>query len=223
MRGLKDKVSRLVAGERISVNTVKFQNDMTTFDTADDVLTLLIHLGYLTYDFYEKKCYIPNSEIAQEFINCIEDGGYEEVMKAILSSKELLKATLNKEEKEVSRIIEKIHDENISIFKYNDENSLSCVILLAYYAAKDDYVMYREIKAGKGVADIVFIPRSTITTPALVIELKCNRNVDAAIEQIKNKQYVECLKDYSGKILLIGINYDTKKKKHTAKIEEIEK
>lgn len=72
--GLRERVGRLIAGESIPVNVAKFQNDMTTFGSADDVLTLLIHLGYLTYDFYGKCCRIPNSEVRQEFINCIEDG-----------------------------------------------------------------------------------------------------------------------------------------------------
>lgn len=123
--GLRDRVGRLVAGESIPVNVAKFQNDMTTFGSADDVLTLLIHLGYLTYDFYGKCCRIPNSEVRQEFINCIEDGGYSHVVEAVRESAELLRLTIAGDEEEVARRVEKIHDENSSILKYNDETSLS--------------------------------------------------------------------------------------------------
>lgn len=219
---LKDKITKLVAGEEIKVNTTKFQNDMTTFNSADDILTLLVHLGYLTYDFFEKKVCIPNSEVAGEFINSIEDGGWENVMKAITVSDELLKATLDCNEEKVAEFVDKAHSDNTSILKYNDENSLSCVISLAYFSARKNYVMHREMPSGKGFADIVFIPRRNITTPALIIELKYEKSADSAIEQIKNKNYSDCLKDYLGDILLVGINYD-EQKRHTCKIEKIRK
>lgn len=219
---LKDKITKLVAGEEIKVNTTKFQNDMTTFNSADDILTLLVHLGYLTYDFFEKKVRIPNSEVAGEFINSIEDGGWENVMKAITVSDELLKATLDCNEEKVAEFVDKAHSDNTSILKYNDENSLSCVISLAYFSARKNYVMHREMPSGKGFADIVFIPRRNITTPALIIELKYEKSADSAIEQIKNKNYSDCLKDYLGDILLVGINYD-EQKRHTCKIEKIRK
>ena len=221
--GLKDKITRLVAGEQIKINTTKFQNDMTTFNSADDILTLLVHLGYLTYDFYSKTVRIPNSEVAQEFINSIEDGGWEEVMKAIRNSDELLKATINQDEEKVATLIEQAHSENTSILKYNDENSLSCVISLAYYSARKDYVMFREMPTGKGFADIVFVPRRNADVPALVIELKYNQSSECAINQIKDRNYGDCLTDYSGEILLVGINYnkDDSKKHHSCLIEKI--
>jgi len=103
--GLKDKVTEMVAGERIPCNTKKFSNDMTTFQSADDVLTLLIHLGYLTYDFDTQKAWVPNSEVADEFINSIEDGGWEPVMEAIRQSDELLQATLAMDTGRVEELI----------------------------------------------------------------------------------------------------------------------
>lgn len=136
MYNLKSLVTRLIAGESVPVNPDKFQNDMTTLESSDDVLTLLVHLGYLTYDFDNKKVAIPNQEVQKEFINCIEDGGWEPVMDAIRSSDELLYATLQGDEEKVSSMIEQAHQENTSILKYNDENALACVISLAYYSAK---------------------------------------------------------------------------------------
>ncbi len=219
--GLKDKITQLISGEKIEINPGKFQNDMTSLRSADDVFTLLVHLGYLTYDFYTKQVWIPNSEVAQEFINSIEDGGWEEVMKAIKQSDALLKATLNCDEEKVAELVDKAHTDNTSILKYNDENSLSCVISLAYYSARKTYTIDRELPAGKGYADLVFRPRKNNSNPALVVELKYDKSAEEAIAQIKKNQYADCLKDYSGDVLLVGINYDKEQKNHTCKIEKI--
>ncbi len=227
MYNLKELVTKLIAGSSVAINPDKFQNDMTTFASADDVLTLLVHLGYLTYDFDTRTVHIPNQEVQKEFINCIEDGGWEPVMDAIRESEELLNATISGDEDTVARIIEHVHQENTSILAYNDENSLACVISLAYYSAKKNYVIYRELVGGKGFADLVFIPRKTTQAPAIVVELKRNQTADAAIDQIKRKEYVQSLKDYRGEVLLVGINYESKDsdgenyKKHFCKIERV--
>ena len=218
--GLKDKVTQLVAGEKIPINPTKFQNDMTTLRSADDIFTLLVHLGYLTFDFYTKCVWIPNSEVAQEFINSIEDGGWEEVMKAINASDKLLQATINGDEQTVAELIDKAHSENTSILKYNDENSLSCVISIAYYSAKRTYTVERELPAGKGYADLVFKPRRYNANPAMIVELKYNKSAESAIQQIKDKNYPDCLKDYSGEVLLVGISYNDEKR-HCCRIEKI--
>lgn len=208
MYNLKSLVTRLIAGEHIRINTDKFQNDMTTFDSADDIFTLLIHLGYLTYDFYNQEVFIPNQEVQKGFINCIEDGGWEPVMDAIRHSEELLTSTINADEELVAAMIEQAHQENISILKYNDENALSCVISLAYYCARKDYSIYRELAGGKGFADMVFVPHQHSDMPAIIVQLKWNKSADTAISQIKSRQYVESLKGYKGEVVLVGISYD---------------
>ena len=227
MYGLKELVTRLISGDSVKVNPDKFQNDMTTLESADDVLTLLIHLGYLTYDFYSHMVKIPNQEVQKEFVNCIEDGGWEPVMNAIRESDDLMEATLGHDEKKVAAMIEQVHHENTSLLKYNDENSLACVVSLAYYSAKKDYLIYRELAGGKGYADLVFMPRNGVTKPAMVVELKWNRSAEAAIEQIKTRHYVDGLKGYTGEVLLVGINYAADQdntdeyKKHKCHIESI--
>lgn len=222
MDGLRQSVIRMIAGERIPVNTGKFQNDMVSLNSADDVLTLLIHLGYLTYDFDTKTAWIPNKEVQQEFINCIEDGGWEEVMNSLRRSDELLKATLSGDGDTVARILEEVHQQNTSIISYNNEMSLSVTLALAYYSAKNSYEVFREMPSGKGFADLTFIPRKGIDAPAMVIELKYNNSADNAIEQIKAKNYTEKLSAFSGEILLVGISYDDSKG-HSCVIEKIEK
>ena len=227
MYHLKALITQLISGSHIRINPDKFQNDMSTFASVDDVFTLLVHLGYLTYDFENKTVSIPNQEVQKEFINCIEDGGWEPVMDAIRNSKALLQATIDGKEEYVAEMIEQVHQENISILKYNDENSMSCVLSLAYYAARKDYVMYREFAGGKGFADIVFVPRKFRDVPAIVVELKWDKSSDAAIAQIKKKQYMQSLKDYHGQVILAGINYDSTDstkddyKRHSCSIEKI--
>lgn len=215
--GLHDKVTRMVAGDRIEVNTAKFQNDMTTFATSDDILTLLVHLGYLTYEAFGKNAlgrglvWIPNAEVQQEFINCIEDKGWEPVMKAIRASDELIQNVLDGEEEKVAEGVEVCHEDNTSILQYNDENSLSCVISLAFYSARKYYKMIREMPTGKGFADIVLLPYHDVDKPAMVIELKHDKSADTAIKQIKEKRYTGALAGYSDEIILVGISYDDSK------------
>ena len=221
--GLKDTIIELLAGGKAVVDTTTFSNDMITFETRDDVLTLLIHLGYLTYDFYTKEVSIPNYEISEQFASTIKVMGWSEVADSLRSSDELLKATLNCNEEKVAKLIDKAHSDNTSILKYNDKNSLSCVISLAYYSARKTYTIERELPAGKGFSDLIFRPRKNNSNPAMIVELKYDKSAEGALEQIKKKHYTDCLKDYSGEILLVGINYDKDDKCHTCKIERITK
>ena len=220
--GLRDRIIRMIAGEHIPVNTRKFQNDMCTFENADDVLTLLVHLGYLTYDFDTKTAWVPNAEVRQEFISSIQDNGFEHVIRAIQQSDILLKCTLEQNAEKVSEILGEVHNENSSVIQYNDENSLSCVPALAYYSAQDSYAVYRELQGGEGFADLVFVPRTGNSNPAMIIELKWNKNAGIALNQIKDRQYIKSLKDYHGKVLFAGINYDKKSKKHECRFEMTE-
>ena len=220
--GLRDKIIQMIAGEKISVNTKKFQNDMYSFESSDDVITLLIHLGYLTYDFDTKTAWIPNKEVQEQFISSIEDRGFENVMEAIRSSDKLLKHTLARNSEKVSEMIRKVHMQETSILKYNDENSLSCVLALAYYSARDTYAIYREMPGGEGFADLVFVPLKGNSNPAMIVELKCDKDADTAIDQIKKRKYAESLKDYKGNVLLVGISYDRKSKEHECRFEMAE-
>ena len=218
--GLKDDIIEMLAGGRCKVNPTKFQNDMAVVRSKDDVFTVLIHLGYLSYNWRKDECFVPNKEVAGELTNAIEESKWSHVSDALAASEALLQATLDGDEEAVAKGVDAAHDENTSILSYNNENSLACVLSIAYYYAKNDYVMYRELPSGKGFADIVLIPRKNVTSPALVIELKCDHTAEAAIDQIKHKNYPAKLADYAGDLLLVGINYDRKCKTHSCKIEE---
>ena len=215
--GLKDSVIEMLAGESVPVQTSSFQNDMTTFDTKDDVLTLLIHLGYLGYNSSDHTCYIPNKEVIDSFVNSIRKSNWEETTKALLSSRELLEATWRKDEEAVARYIEEAHL-NTSILTYNNENALAYTLSLAYISARDYYTMIREMPTGKGFADVVLIPYRD--KPAMIIELKWNKDIKTAIDQIKEKKYPKGLEKYKDNLLIVGISYDKKTKKHTCHIEK---
>lgn len=220
--GLKDAIVRMIAGGHCRVNPGKFQNDMTSINGKDDILTLLIHLGYLAYDLERREVYIPNEEVRDEFKNAVEETGWDSVIHAIEASDSLLKATWRMDEAEVAKGLEEVHESNASILAYNDENSLSCVISLAYYNAVNEYTLVREMPAGKGYADVVFLPRRHSDKPAMIVELKVNQSADGALAQIKEKGYFKALEEYKGNLLLIGINYDKTSKEHECHIEELE-
>lgn len=219
--GLKDDIIRMLAGERVYVKTTGFLNDINIVRSRNDVLTLLIHLGYLAYDKDSQECFIPNKEVADEMNNAIVASSWLPLANTIENSKKLLEATITGNENAVAQAIDQAHDENTSILSYNDENSLACVLAIAYIWARNEYVIHREYATGKGYADIVMIPRRNISKPAIVVELKYNNSADAAIEQIKRKEYPAKIAEYSGDIILVGINYDKESKTHTCKIEKI--
>lgn len=221
--GLKADIARMLGGERVKVNTRSFQNDMRNFRIKDDVLTLLIHIGYLAYDADTEKAFIPNKEIIGEFENAMSVGGWQEIMRVLKASEKLLEDTLRGDEESVAEGLDRAHMEVSSILTYNDENSLGCAIGLAYYSARKDYRMIRELPAGRGFADVVFLLLPHTDRPALVVELKYDKNAESAIQQIKDRQYTQALDGYSGKILLVGINYDKEKKAHECAIERVEK
>ena len=220
--GLRDDIIQMVAGGRCKVDPTGFQNDMSIVRTRDDVLTVLIHLCYLSYNWRRDECYIPNREVAGEMINAIKENRWEIVVDALERSEQLLQATLEGDCEAVAKGIEAAHDEHTSILSYNNENSLACVLSLAYYYAKNDYIMHREFPTGKGFADIVLIPRKNVDTPAMVIELKYNKDTDSGIDQILRRQYPAKVAEYAGRLLLVAINYDKKTKTHTCEILKIE-
>lgn len=217
--GLKDAIVEMLTGQSVEVNPLKFQNDMTTFRSKDDVLTLLIHLGYLAYRRADSVVYIPNTEIQIEFCNAIEGAQWDDVVHALQQSEILLRATWNLDTDTVEKILDQVHSENTSVLTYNDENSLSCVISLAYYNAMKDYIKIRELPTGKGFADVVYLPKKYSDKPAMIVELKYDKTAKGAIAQIKEKNYIESLKSYE-EVLLVGINYDKASKKHSCVIEE---
>ncbi len=217
--GLREDVLSMIAGDRIPVDTGSFTNDMVTLRTEDDVFTLLIHLGYLGYDERDRCVFIPNGEVRSEYVNAVSVSEWGEVSKALKNSADTLNAIWQGRPKQVAEGIRQAHFETSHI-QYNDENALSYTISLALYAARNFYTVHRELAGGKGFADLVFLPRKQFQDkPALVVELKWDKDARGAIEQIKEREYCKSLEGYEGDIILVGVNYEVKSKEHTCVIE----
>lgn len=195
---------------------------MVTFKNKDDVLTLLIHLGYFAYDEKNKTAFVPNEEIRSELIDAAEDTQWNEFVELRYKSDELVRATLDMDCAAVAEIVEEIHSGYASAIAYNNENSLSSVLSIAYLGAMQYYFKpVREYPTGRGFADLVFLPKKEYTNiPALIIELKWNESAKTALQQIKDKNYVASIKNYTGEILFVGINYNKKNKVHECLIEK---
>lgn len=219
--GLREDVTKLLADVPVCINTLRFGNDMHKISCRDDVLTLLCHLGYLSFDWETKQVRIPNHEIRQEFETAIADTGWEEVNKALRLSEDALRYIIEGDNEKVAEIVEKTHTENTSIIKYNDENSLACVLSLTFYTSRNKYKMIREFPTGRGFADVVLLPLRNVDLPAIVLELKYDKSADSAIDQIKRQEYGTVLHKYVGELVLVGINYDKTTKKHECLIEKV--
>ena len=219
---VRKKILTMLSGESVEINPRTFQNDMKSMKNSDDVLTLLIHLGYLAYNNSEGYAYIPNEEVRQEFITATMNSSREELSKVIRNSDALLKATLRMDGDEVAERIEMAHQYYANVKFYNNEQALRMVIMLAYVSRVDDYCDFQELPGGKGYADILFFPKKNSRKPALLIELKWNHSAGGAIEQIKEKGCCDAISGYGGDVLLVGINYDEKEKVHTCQIEKFE-
>ena len=226
--GLKDAVTLLMDGGRLKIDTSSYQNDMTTFNGRDDILSLLIHLGYLGYDDEMSEVFIPNKEILDEFKTSTKSSEWTDAFEAYRMSEKLLKATWEKDAEKVAELIERAHDKAANK-TYNDEAALSYAIQMAYYAAQKYYTLIPEADSGKGFADLICIPSPKYPDkPALVIELKYDKDASGAIAQIKDRNYPDRLEHYNGNILLVGINYDRDAlsenpefKHHTCVIEQV--
>lgn len=223
--GLKEITAVLMAGGRVKINIKKYSNDMTTFAGRDDILTLLIHLGYLGYDSDTSEVFIPNREILDEFKNSTDDKVWIDTFKSFKASQELLNAIWSGDEAKTAELIELTHD-RAGNKTYNSEAALSYSIQYAMYAAQAYYTTIQELDTGKGYADIVYLPAPKYADkPAILMELKYDKDVQTVADQIRDRNYPQVLEHYKGNILLVSINYDKNAhgaefKRHSCKIEK---
>ena len=224
--GLQFAIIKIISGAEVKVDTAVFTNDPSSIASKDDVLTYMIHLGYLGYNQNRKTAFVPNEEIRQELTMAVESKRWNEMITFQQESERLLDATLDMDGAAVAAQIEKIHHEYTSVIQYHNENSLSSVLTIAYLSAMQYYFKsIRELPTGRGFADFVFVPKPEYRNdyPALIVELKWNQNARTALQQIREKNYPASILDYTGEILLVGINYDKDSKQHQCLIEKYEK
>ena len=220
--GLQELVARLIAGEEIEVDVDGFENDFESFKSKDDVLTLLIHLGYLTYQEDEKTVRIPNEEVRIEFHKILKGtNASAKWIWLIQKSRRLIEDTIAGDGRKVAEAISAVRDTQYAPTFYNDEQSLRYVVKFAYVAAIDQYMKVEELPSGHGIADIAYIPKKRSPLPALLVELKWNKSAEGAIRQIKDRNYPAVIKEYAGPVVLVGINYDPETKEHSCEIERV--
>ncbi len=224
MEGLRDDIVKLIAGEDVIVDVSTFSNDMVTFHSKDDVLTLLIHLGYLAIKGSTNLgviVHIPNEEIKLEFKTCVKNNNrYAGVYDLIKNTDVLLNEIWSLNSEAVAKIFDEAHQDHTSILTYNNENSLANVIAISLFlSTTNTYNVVRKLPTGKGYADLVYLPKPGVNKPALLIELKFDKSAQTAITQIKEKNYLQFFKNYKGEVILVGINYSKDTKTHQCIIE----
>ena len=204
--GLRETIVMLMEGGRQAVDVSGYQNDMTSFHSRDDILTMLIHLGYLSFD--NGQVFIPNREVLDVFKTSTRDASWQPVFQMLANSQRLLEATWAEDAETVAALMEEAHLAG-GPGRYHSEEGLSFAVQLAYYNAANYYSLFRELPTGKGYADQVYIPRPEYADkPVLLIELKYEQSAETAIDQIHKRQYPKGLEAYKGKMLLVGINYN---------------
>ncbi len=222
--GLKTDIITMLSGSEVKLDVRTFKNDTVSFESKDDVMTYLIHLGYLAYNEKNKTAFIPNEEIREEMVYAVKKKTWKEMDSFTKKSNAILEAVLNGNNTSVAEGIEEIHDKYIPSLFYNDENSLSCVTTLAFLGSMEFYQSpLRELPSGKGFLDFVYLPKDEYRHeyPALLVELKWDKDAKSAIDQIKEKRYPNSIKEFIDNIILVGINYDKKTKKHECLIEKL--
>ncbi len=216
--GIKDDIIKMIAGIPIKMVLKGYSAEKTSFGNENQVFSAMAIYGLLSY--HNGMVRIPNHELQLKFDEAIQDKSVGKVAKLIKDSEEMLEATLKRDTKKMEEIIQAAHDYNIPLLKYNDENSLSCVVTLVYLLARDDYNIKREERAGAGLADFVFHPYDR-SQPAFILELKKDSTPEDAIRQIRERRYIEALDDCTGEKFAVGIVYDSKNKNHKIKIEDL--
>ncbi|MBR2287313.1 MAG: AAA family ATPase, partial [Clostridia bacterium] len=198
--GLTKTIAELIGGVEVKVSTTGFANNLTTLKGKDDVLTLLIHLGYLAYNAEQKTARIPNEEIKLAFQKAVREVRHKATLQRLEESEKLFAGTIHGNATAVAAQIEKVHSEETVPLHYNKEDSLRSVIKLAYYTYRDHYLQLEELPSGEGYADVIYLPLQGSDWPALIIELKWNKSAQGAIDQIKDRGYIDGIKDYGGRI-----------------------
>ena len=220
--GIYNDVMHMIGGGRVDVDISAYDKSFTIPQNKNHCFSLLVHIGYLGYDAMASQVFIPNEEVRLAFRSALEECSWPEAIKPYQRSKKFIDAIHAEDSATVARMVEETHQYMTSVLNYNNENALACVVSVLCFYAENLYHVIREFPTGKGFADIVLLPKKGVHKPAIVVELKFNKDVKAAIDQIHNNQYPRRLADFYGDLILVGICYD-KKKAHDCAIERVER
>lgn len=225
IEGVRSSIVRMIAGEWCEFEQVFFNKTFNNLTSFSAVMTMLAHLGYITYDSKLGRGRIPNEEIRKAMALAAQSCRWDEVSKSIFHSKRFIDAIIAGNAPQVAETLSHIHSDIASILTYNDENALACTVMYACYTARKDYFIFRELPSGVGFVDIALIPLPHRGLPAILIELKWNKDADAAITQIHHRRYTSAFDGFEGDIIIVGVSYDKNSadKMHNCKIERIVK
>ncbi|MBR2811473.1 MAG: AAA family ATPase [Solobacterium sp.] len=221
--GLQDAVNDLLDGKEIVIDTDMFANRLDYLETKNDVLTVLVHLSYLAYDPMRRSVRIPNFEVRIHMLKIFSKSVDPVFLRRIKRCEEVIQATVEGDNKTLASLFEEIHNERPPRY-YNDEQALRYVVLAAYNNSPlGNYITFEELSSGKGYVDILFMPQKGFADPPILVELKSGASAGKAITQIHEKDYISFLKkiEYHGDVMLVGVNYSQKTKKHNCRIEKI--
>ena len=215
---VRNDIVKMVSGLPVDIHLEGYSAEKLNLNTRDEILSAMAVYGFLSY--HDETLAIPNKELRMKFDYSLKNHQMGAISELVLKSNEMLESTLKKDTETMTALLEEAHDINIPVIKYNDENSLACVVTLVYLSARTKYKIIREMPAGKGFADFIFYPNDK-SKPAFILELKKNSTPEEALKQIKEKKYNLALKDYTGEKFAVGISWDSKTKKHNIMIEDI--
>ena len=222
--GIQDDIKALLKGEKeIEVNTLRYNNNVERFATKDEIFTYLIHIGYLAYDPINQTCHIPNGEIRSAWLNIMSNAkGFEPIQRMLETSRQLIEATEKGETEAVAKALDDSHADISNPLSYNRESTMQSAILMAYFYARKDYLVFSELASGCGYADVVLVP-TVPQKPVIIIELKKDGEPAVALEQIKTRNYAHAFRYHPGReAVLVGITYDAESKHHRCLIERMD-
>lgn len=222
---VRDDLALMAAGNRVPARVWEYAATSQELKTKEEILSAMVVYGFLSYE--NGMVSIPNRELMNQFADVLKKEsslGY--VYRLARASEKMLRATLAGDTDMMEQVLESVHDAESPILSYNHETELSAVINLVYLSARDRYRVEREEKAGKGFVDFMFYPEVPPASEGIILELKVNHSPEEAIAQIKEKNYALRFAEGSGekrihRVLLVGIGYDKKTKKHHCKVETI--
>ena len=223
---VRNDLALMVSGEAVPAKIQEYAATSMNLTTRDEIFSAMVVYGFLNYE--NGKVSIPNKELMDKFSDMLrKESSLGYVYRLAHESERMLYATLHGDVKTMNELLEYVHDTEVPLLSYNHETELSAIINLIYLAARDQYRVEREEKAGVGYVDFIFYPYDK-TADCLILELKVDHTPEEAIQQIIDKKYAMRFsgklgeeKMYTGRILAVGIGYDKKTKKHDCKVQEI--
>ena len=223
---VRNDLALMVSGEAVPAKIQEYAATSMNLTTRDEIFSAMVVYGFLNYE--NGKVSIPNKELMDKFSAMLrKESSLGYVYRLAHESERMLYATLHGDIKTMNEILEYVHDTEVPLLSYNHETELSAIVNLIYLAARDQYRVEREEKAGVGYVDFIFYPYDK-TADCLILEVKVDYTPEEAIQQIIDKKYAMRFsgklgeeKMYTGRILAVGIGYDKKTKKHDCKVQEL--